>query len=151
MNPDWRSRYEEGVAAAQAAGKVALGYFDTGVSVETKADQSPVTIADRRVEEALQNHLLNSFPMMVSWARNSGTRRANRDTAGSLTRSTAREVSFAIPDLGDTCRLGISRRHDRRDRLHPYLEPDVSGPRATEPFATIDAFECRMSSNSTGR
>jgi histidinol-phosphatase len=62
MNPDWRSRYEEGVRAAQLAGRVALGYFDTGVAVETKPDHSPVTIADRSAEEALRNHLLGRFP-----------------------------------------------------------------------------------------
>lgn len=62
MNPEWRSRYQEGVLAAQAAGKIALGYFDTGVTVETKADQSPVTIADRTVEETLRKYLLQRFP-----------------------------------------------------------------------------------------
>jgi len=62
MNSEWRSRYEEGVAAAQAAGKIALAYFDAGITVETKADQSPVTIADRRAEETLRNQLLKHFP-----------------------------------------------------------------------------------------
>jgi histidinol-phosphatase len=62
MNPEWQSRYEEGVLAAQAAGKVALGYFDTGVAVETKPDQSPVTIADRSAEEALRKQLTKHFP-----------------------------------------------------------------------------------------
>ena len=58
MNAEWKSRYEEGVLAAQEAGQVALRYFDTGVAVETKADQSPVTIADRSAEEALRQRLL---------------------------------------------------------------------------------------------
>lgn len=62
MNPDWKSRYEAGVLAAQEAGKVALGYFDTGIAVETKPDQSPVTIADRNAEKALREHLLKHFP-----------------------------------------------------------------------------------------
>src|SRR5271170_3270166 len=62
MNSDWRSRYEQAVVAAQAAGKVALGYFDAGVAVETKADRSPVTIADRSAEETLRKHLLQHFP-----------------------------------------------------------------------------------------
>jgi histidinol-phosphatase len=62
MNPEWRSRYEEGVRAAQVAGRIALGYFDSGVAVETKPDLSPVTIADRSAEEALRKHLLNHFP-----------------------------------------------------------------------------------------
>ena len=62
MNPDWKSRYDLGVVAAQAAGKVALDYFDTGVAVETKADQSPVTIADRSAEQALRKQLTQHFP-----------------------------------------------------------------------------------------
>ncbi len=62
MNPDWKTRYEEGVQAAQEAGRVALRYFDTGVVVETKADQSPVTIADRTAEQTLRERLLKHFP-----------------------------------------------------------------------------------------
>jgi len=62
MNPEWRSRYEEGVHAAQIAGQVALGYFDAGVDVETKPDSSPVTVADRSAEQALRQHLLQHFP-----------------------------------------------------------------------------------------
>ena len=62
MNPEWRSRYDAGVLAAQAAGKVALDYFDKGVVVETKADQSPVTIADRSAEETLRSFVRKHFP-----------------------------------------------------------------------------------------
>lgn len=62
MKYEWRSRYEEGVLAAQAAGEVALKYFDTGVAVETKPDRSPVTIADRSAEKALREYLLRHFP-----------------------------------------------------------------------------------------
>src|SRR6476659_8279324 len=62
MISEWKSRYDLGVEAAQEAGKVALRYFDTGVTVETKADQSPVTIADRNAEKALREHLLKHFP-----------------------------------------------------------------------------------------
>lgn len=62
MNSDWRSRYEEGVLASQAAGKVALSYFDTGITVETKVDQSPVTVADRTAELTLRKYLLQRFP-----------------------------------------------------------------------------------------
>jgi histidinol-phosphatase len=62
MNPDWRSRYEVMVGAAEAAGQVALGYFDQGVSVEWKADQSPVTVADRNAEQVLRERLSKAFP-----------------------------------------------------------------------------------------
>ena len=62
MNPEWRSRYEAAVSAAQHAGRHALSYFDRGVTVEWKADKSPVTLADREAEEHLRASLLGSFP-----------------------------------------------------------------------------------------
>jgi histidinol-phosphatase len=62
LNPDWRNRYEIAVEAAHRAGRAALAYFDTGVSVEWKADKSPVTVADRETELTLRNSLLGAFP-----------------------------------------------------------------------------------------
>jgi histidinol-phosphatase len=62
MNHDWTRRYEQGIRAAQDASKLALRYFDTGVAVETKADQSPVTIADRAAEELIRSRLRSLFP-----------------------------------------------------------------------------------------
>src|SRR5215213_9113810 len=62
MNSDWRCRYEVMVEAARAAGQVALGYFDRGVAVQWKEDQSPVTIADRSAEQALRQRLSGAFP-----------------------------------------------------------------------------------------
>ena len=50
------------VEAARAAGQVALGYFDRNVRVEWKADESPVTIADRNAEQALRTRLTAVFP-----------------------------------------------------------------------------------------
>jgi len=55
-------RYEEAIRATREAGRVALQYFDTGVAVETKADDSPVTIADRSAEETLRGRLIKHFP-----------------------------------------------------------------------------------------
>lgn len=62
MNPDWRSRYEVAVEAAQEAGQVALKYFTGEVKVEWKADQSPVTVADREAESLLWKKFLTRFP-----------------------------------------------------------------------------------------
>ena len=50
------------VEAARAAGRVALGYFDQGVSVEWKKDHSPVTIADRNAEQTLRDRIGRDFP-----------------------------------------------------------------------------------------
>jgi histidinol-phosphatase len=62
MNPDCRSRYEKAIDLTRRAGKVALGYFDTELTVELKGDLSPVTIADRQTEQALRVAILDDFP-----------------------------------------------------------------------------------------
>jgi histidinol-phosphatase len=62
MNPEWRNRYELAVEAARRAGQLALRYFDTELNVEWKADQSPVTVADREAEALLRSTLLAKFP-----------------------------------------------------------------------------------------
>jgi histidinol-phosphatase len=55
-------RLEVAIAAARAAGAVALRYFRTDVAVERKADDSPVTIADREAEQAAVAILRQAFP-----------------------------------------------------------------------------------------
>jgi histidinol-phosphatase len=62
VNPDWRNRYEAAVAAAQRAGRLALRYYDTSLTVDWKEDQTPVTLADREAEALLRNALLGAFP-----------------------------------------------------------------------------------------
>lgn len=62
MNPEWKSRYDLAVDVARRAGQLALGYFDRGVDVEWKQDQSPVTVADRETERLLRQTLLEAFP-----------------------------------------------------------------------------------------
>jgi histidinol-phosphatase len=62
MNADWRNRYGVAIEAAQEAGQYALGYFDQGIAVEWKPDQSPVTLADKGAEQLLRKSLLGRFP-----------------------------------------------------------------------------------------
>ncbi len=47
---------------ARAAGAVALRYFGTPMEVETKADDTPVTIADREAERLLRAEIRRRFP-----------------------------------------------------------------------------------------
>ena len=49
-------------SAARAAGSVALRHFRQDLSVETKADGSPVTIADRTAEKAALDWITARFP-----------------------------------------------------------------------------------------
>ena len=53
---------EAAIAAARAGGEIALGHFRVGVAVETKADRSPVTEADRACERRIVEMLLSDFP-----------------------------------------------------------------------------------------
>jgi histidinol phosphatase-like enzyme (inositol monophosphatase family) len=50
------------LGALDSASKIALQYFRQPVSVEVKADDSPVTIADREIEQAIRNLITERFP-----------------------------------------------------------------------------------------
>jgi histidinol-phosphatase len=51
------------VQIAQQAGDLTLRYFRTsGLNIERKADDSPVTIADRAAEELLRTRIAEAFP-----------------------------------------------------------------------------------------
>jgi len=45
-----------------SAGDAAMQHFRHGVTPEKKPDRSPVTIADREVEQAIRAHVLREFP-----------------------------------------------------------------------------------------
>ena len=51
-----------GRAIAKRSGVLALQYWKSGVAVETKADASPVTIADRECERFIAGSLEEAFP-----------------------------------------------------------------------------------------
>lgn len=48
--------------AVHDAGRLTLGYFGTGVDVDMKSDDSPVTIADVKAEELIRSRLEAAFP-----------------------------------------------------------------------------------------
>lgn len=50
------------LSAAKAAAVEILRYYRGNFEVETKADQTPVTVADRRAEEIIREILLGEFP-----------------------------------------------------------------------------------------
>jgi histidinol-phosphatase len=55
-------RLEVAIAAAKAAGEVALRHFRTDLRVERKQDHSPVTIADRECERRIVEVIRSAFP-----------------------------------------------------------------------------------------
>lgn len=48
--------------AAWQAGRVTLGYYQTGLAAERKADNSPVTLADRLAEQKLRERIAAAWP-----------------------------------------------------------------------------------------
>lgn len=53
---------EEAVRIAESAAEVAKSYFRGALLIETKADGSPVTVADKKTEEYIRAELTKSFP-----------------------------------------------------------------------------------------
>jgi histidinol-phosphatase len=53
---------QSALTAANAASKEILRYYRGDFEVELKADQTPVTVADRRAEEIIRELLLTQFP-----------------------------------------------------------------------------------------
>ena len=56
------SYMEFAAETAYEAGKATLGYFRTQMQTELKADDSPVTVADRRAEELIRIRIESRYP-----------------------------------------------------------------------------------------
>lgn len=50
------------IEAATLGGRHTLNYFNRGVAVEIKSDQTPVTQADREAEQIIRDYLLSKYP-----------------------------------------------------------------------------------------
>ncbi|MEM8874913.1 MAG: inositol monophosphatase family protein [Planctomycetota bacterium] len=59
---DLRLAQSVAVEAAHKAGKRTLAYFNAGVEVDEKSDDTPVTIADREAEHVVRDYLAKHFP-----------------------------------------------------------------------------------------
>ncbi len=57
-----RDLLEFAVDLAEKAGEITLNYFQGRFSVETKADASPVTVADREAETYIRQAIESRFP-----------------------------------------------------------------------------------------
>src|SRR5213079_2435616 len=60
--PKLQDLLQVAIDAAYMAGRRTLAYFNTRVAVETKADNTPVTCADREAEEMIRRTILKHFP-----------------------------------------------------------------------------------------
>lgn len=60
--PSTRSLLEFAIDAAWQAGRLTLGYFQTGISADRKSDNTPVTAADRQAEQKLRELIARAWP-----------------------------------------------------------------------------------------
>jgi histidinol-phosphatase len=65
--------------AADAAAEVAMRYYRGEFDVELKADQTPVTVADRKAEDIIRRTLLSEFPDHGFYGEESGKKQADAD------------------------------------------------------------------------
>src|SRR5690554_5825962 len=57
-----RELQEFALQVAHDAGRLTLGYFQSGVRPEFKPDDSPVTIADREAEQLIRARISERYP-----------------------------------------------------------------------------------------
>ncbi|MCB8982343.1 MAG: inositol monophosphatase family protein [Ardenticatenaceae bacterium] len=61
-NPDPQTLLEFALDAAWQAGRITLGHFQTRFQAERKADNTPVTLADRQAEQKLRDLITRYWP-----------------------------------------------------------------------------------------
>lgn len=59
---DLRTRLGKALEITETAGRISLDHFNGALEIVTKADASPVTIADRETEQAIRAGLQDTFP-----------------------------------------------------------------------------------------
>ncbi len=62
MSLNYRSYLDFLTETAFLAGRITLAHFQTGVKAESKADNTPVTLADRQSEEFIRRRIESSYP-----------------------------------------------------------------------------------------
>jgi histidinol phosphatase-like enzyme (inositol monophosphatase family) len=60
--PDLDELLDFALDTAWQAGRVTLAHFQTGITAERKADNSPVTLADRQAEQKLRELITSAYP-----------------------------------------------------------------------------------------
>jgi histidinol phosphatase-like enzyme (inositol monophosphatase family) len=61
-NPSPQDLLKAALEISEAAASIPMRYFRSDIAVEDKADESPVTIADRQTEEHIRRAILERFP-----------------------------------------------------------------------------------------
>ena len=79
MDTILESALESAKRAARAAAEDIMGFYRGEFEVEIKADQTPVTVADKRAEDIIREQLLNDFPEHGFFGEESGTRESDSE------------------------------------------------------------------------
>lgn len=74
MSESLRHYLDFAAETAYLAGRLTLGYFQTGVRPDTKADLSPVTVADRQAEELIRSRIERRYPAHAVVGEEFGTK-----------------------------------------------------------------------------
>ena len=74
MSESLRSYLDFATETAYLAGKLTLGYFHTGVRPDFKADDTPVTVADRQAEELIRGRIEKQYPHQTIVGEEYGTK-----------------------------------------------------------------------------
>jgi histidinol phosphatase-like enzyme (inositol monophosphatase family) len=77
--PSLQELHEVAVEAALLGGRRTLAYFNCGVSVELKGDQTPVTQADREAEQIIRAHIARYYPDHSVIGEEAGEKAGRRD------------------------------------------------------------------------
>lgn len=80
MKPPLQDYLEFAVETAHAAGRLTLGFFQNDVRPDFKADDTPVTAADRKAEELIRARIETRFPRHAIVGEEHGTK-AGDDSA----------------------------------------------------------------------
>ncbi|MDF3415484.1 inositol monophosphatase [Sulfitobacter sp. M57] len=76
---DLEKRLLTALGITEAAAQVALGHFRNSPDIETKLDQSPVTVADKETETAIREGLARAFPREAIFGEEFGQTGAGGD------------------------------------------------------------------------
>ena len=96
-----KERLDFALTVSQRAAELILGHYRSQtLGVESKADDSPVTIADKGAEQLIRDELASKYPEDGILAKNLTTSLLKTVIAGFLTRSMERSpLSMEFPCL----------------------------------------------------
>lgn len=77
--PTLRDLLNVATDAAHLAGRRTLAYFNAEVAVETKADATPVTRADREAEQAIRERISRFYPTHSILGEEAGEQKGDPD------------------------------------------------------------------------